>query len=432
MQNNEVVIKVENICKSYLIGHEIANGRGQESFREAVGRHTRSIVRAALDMSRGRQIICGNQVEEFWALRDVSFEVRRGEVLGIIGRNGAGKSTLLKILSRITEPTKGRATIKGRVASLLEVGTGFHQDLTGRENIYLNGAILGMSKTEIKAKFDEIVDFAEIEKFLDTPVKRYSSGMYVRLAFAVAAHLEPEILIIDEVLAVGDVVFQRKCLGKMQNVAQHGRTVIFVSHNIAAIIGLTSRTVLIERGCLVMDGPSSEVVSRFLRSTQDEMQASGDISAYRRPYRTAGYVDVHSIKVCGNEPGAARIGFRENVRLEIGLNVLRPLERAIIVVNVLNEQMEVLTSIISTDSGFDISLKSGVHAIRCDIGILPLMPGYYRLSVGIAQSQGVLAWDVLEPLPGFRIESNQNSAWLQSADRPGVLLLDSCKWMHQC
>jgi hypothetical protein len=180
-----------------------------------------------------------------------------------------------------------------------------------------------------------------------------------------------------------------------------------------------------------MNGPSSEVVSRFLRSTQDELQASGEISAYRRPYRTAGYVDIHSIKVCGNEPGAARIDFRENVCLEIGLNVLRPLQRAIIVVNVLNEQMEVLTSIISTDSGFDISLNSGRHAIHCDIGILPLMPGYYRLSVGIAQSQGVLAWDVLEPLPGFRIESNQSSAWLQSADRPGVLLLDSCKWVHQ-
>ena len=234
-------------------------------------------------------------------------------MLGIIGRNGAGKSTLLKILSRITEPTRGRATIQGRVASLLEVGTGFHQDLTGRENIYLNGAILGMSRAEIKVKFDEIVDFAEIEKFLDTPVKRYSSGMYVRLAFAVAAHLEPEILIIDEVLAVGDVVFQKKCLGKMQNVAQHGRTVIFVSHNMAAIIGLTSRTVLIERGRLAMNGPSSEVVSCFLRSTQDEMQASGDISAYRRPYRTEGYVDIHSIKICGNEPGARCIGFRENV-----------------------------------------------------------------------------------------------------------------------
>ena len=428
---NEVVIKVESLSKSYLIGHQMGNGRGQESFREAVGRHARSIARAAVDMSRGRQIVQGNQIEEFWALNDVSFEVNRGEVLGIIGRNGAGKSTLLKILSRITEPTKGRATIRGRVASLLEVGTGFHQDLTGRENIYLNGAILGMSRAEIKAKFEEIVDFAEIDKFLDTPVKRYSSGMYVRLAFAVAAHLEPEILIIDEVLAVGDVVFQKKCLGKMQNVAQHGRTVIFVSHNLAAIIGLTSRTVLIEKGRLILDGPSREVVSRFLQSTQDEIEVSGDISAYRRNYRSEGYVNIQTIKICGNDPGVARIGFRENVFLEIGLQALRSVERAIVVINVLNEQLEVLTSITSIDSGFGISLDPGFHTIRCDIGALPLMPGYYRLSVGITQSYGVLAWDVLEPIPGFWLEPQRSPAWLQSNGRPGVLLLDGCKWMHQ-
>jgi lipopolysaccharide transport system ATP-binding protein len=428
---NELVIKVDNISKSYLIGHEMSNGRGHESFREALGRHARNITRAALDMSRGRQIIQGNQVEEFWALHDVSFEVRRGEVLGIIGRNGAGKSTLLKILSRITEPTKGRATIRGRVASLLEVGTGFHQDLTGRENIYLNGSILGMSRAEIKTKFDEIVDFAEIERFLDTPVKRYSSGMYVRLAFAVAAHLEPEILIIDEVLAVGDVVFQKKCLGKMKNVAQHDRTVVFVSHNLAAIIGLTSRTVLIENGALSMDGPSVEVVSHFLRSTQEALQGCGDISIYRRPYRNEGHVDIFSIKVCNTEPGAACLDVRENLCLDIGLRVLRPIDQLIVVVNIFNDQMEVITSLMSTDSDFEISLDVGDHSIRCDAGVLPLMPGYYRLSVGVAQSGGALAWDVLEPLPGFRIEASQNCAWLQSSDRPGVLLFDSCRWSQK-
>jgi lipopolysaccharide transport system ATP-binding protein len=428
---NEVVIKVENLSKSYLIGHALGNGRGHESFREALERHVRRIARAALDLSRARQIVPGSEIEEFWALRDVSFEVNRGEVLGIIGRNGAGKSTLLKILSRITEPTRGRATIKGRVASLLEVGTGFHQELTGRENIYLNGAILGMSRAEIRTKFDEIVEFAEIEKFLDTPVKRYSSGMYVRLAFAVAAHLEPEILIIDEVLAVGDVVFQKKCLGKMKNVAQHGRTVIFVSHNLSAIIGLTSRTVLIENGALSMDGPSTEVVSHFLRGMQDELQGCKDISTYRRPYRTEGYVDIVSIRICDNEPGVACLGLRQHVYLDIGVNVLRPIERLILVVNVLNDQMEVITSLISTDSHFEISLDVGDHSIRCDAGLLPLMPGNYRLSVGVAQSGGVLAWDVLEPLPGFRIEASQNSAWLQSSDRPGVLLFDTCRWSRR-
>jgi lipopolysaccharide transport system ATP-binding protein len=429
--SNEVVINVENLGKSYLIGHEMRNGRGQESFREAVGRQARGMVRAALDLSRGRQIIQGNKIEEFWALDDVSFEVKRGEVLGIIGRNGAGKSTLLKILSRITEPTRGRATIRGRVASLLEVGTGFHQDLTGWENIFLNGAILGMSRAEIKSKFDEIVDFAEIEKFLDTPVKRYSSGMYVRLAFAVAAHLEPEILIIDEVLAVGDVVFQRKCLGRMKNVAQHGRTVIFVSHNLPAIIGLTSRTILIEKGQLVANGPSSEVVSRFLESTQDEIEASGDLSAFRRDYRSEGHVDIRTIKVCGSAPGVARVGYKEKLFLEIGIETLRPIERPIVVINVLNEQLEVLTSITSIDSDFGISLVPGFHTIRCDVGVLPLMPGYYRLSVGITQSYGALAWDVLEPIPGFRIEPQESPTWLQSGERPGVVLLDGCKWMLQ-
>jgi lipopolysaccharide transport system ATP-binding protein len=431
MQNNEVVINVENLSKSYLIGHETGRQGGQESFRDMVGRHAKNFARAGFDMMRGRQLIHGGEVEEFWALKDVSFEVGRGEVMGVIGRNGAGKSTLLKILSRITEPTEGRVCIKGRVSSLLEVGTGFHPELTGRENIFLNGAILGMTKQEITAKFDQIVDFAEIDQFLDTPVKRYSSGMYVRLAFAVAAHLEPEILIVDEVLAVGDVVFQKKCLGKMQDVAHGGRTVIFVSHNLSAIVGLTNQALLIEKGRLVMTGASREVVASFLRSTQNEIQSSGDLSVYRRAYRAEGCVEIRSIKVCGKEPGAASVGIGDNVFIEIGLHVLRRVERAIIVINILSDDMEVLTSIASADSGFDISLDSGLHTIRCDLGVLPLMPRDYRLSVGIAQSHGVLAWDVLEPIPGFRIEGKRNSAWLQGSDRPGVLLLDCCKWRKE-
>src|SRR6202011_3565898 len=204
--------------------------------------------------------------KDFWALKDVSLEVKRGEVVGIIGRNGAGKSTLLKILSRITDPTKGRIEIRGRVASLLEVGTGFHQELTGRENIFLNGAILGMTRAEIKRKFDEIVAFAEVEEFLDTPVKRYSSGMYVRLAFAVAAHLDPEILVIDEVLAVGDAEFQKKCLGKMAEVAKGGRTVLFVSHNMGAVTRLCSRAILLSAGRLEMAGDTAAVAGRYMSS----------------------------------------------------------------------------------------------------------------------------------------------------------------------
>src|ERR1700735_658707 len=226
------MISVENLSKRYLVGHREERG-GHHSYtalRDVIGREMRNISRKAVDLMRGRQVVQGDSIEEFWALKDVNFEVRQGEVLGIIGRNGAGKSTLLKVLSRITEPTSGRVTLRGRVASLLEVGTGFHPELTGRENIYLNGAILGMTRAEIRKKFDDIVTFAEVERFLDTPVKHYSSGMYVRLAFGVTAHLEPEILIVDEVLAVGDTDFQRKCLGKMNEVSRtQGRTVLFVS-----------------------------------------------------------------------------------------------------------------------------------------------------------------------------------------------------------
>ena len=207
------IIEVENLSKRYLVGHQADTGSRYVALRDVIARGVREFVRKTADMVHGRQIVQGDEVEEFWALKDVSFEVKQGEVLGIIGRNGAGKSTLLKILSRITDPTEGRVVLRGRVASLLEVGTGFHPELTGRENVYLNGAILGMTQREIKRKFDEIVAFAEVEQFLDTPVKRYSSGMYVRLAFSVAAHLEPEILIVDEVLAVGDAAFQKKCLG---------------------------------------------------------------------------------------------------------------------------------------------------------------------------------------------------------------------------
>src|SRR5437588_8169432 len=238
---SDIVIAAENLSKSYLVGHQSSARESYSALRDVFARETRNFALKGLDFVRGRQIVQGDEVEEFWALKDVSFEVRRGEVIGIIGKNGAGKSTLLKIVSRITEPSAGRVRLRGRVASLLEVGTGFHPELTGRENVFLNGAILGMTRGEIRSKFDEIVAFAGVEKFLDTPVKQYSSGMYVRLAFAVAAHLEPEILVVDEVLAVGDAEFQAKCLGKIKDVATHGRTVLFVSHNMGAVAQLTTR-----------------------------------------------------------------------------------------------------------------------------------------------------------------------------------------------
>ncbi len=259
---SDVVIRAEGLGKKYLIGH-LANRERYSALRDSIARGVKTFARKAGDLVRGRPIIQGDELEEVWALKDLDFEIRRGELVGIIGRNGAGKSTLLKILSRITEPTTGRVQIAGRVASLLEVGTGFHLELSGRENIYLNGAILGMSRAEIRRKFDEIVAFAEVEKFIDTPVKRYSSGMYVRLAFAVAAHLEPEILIVDEVLAVGDAEFQKKSLGKLHEVSKGGRTVLFVSHNIAAIKSLTTRGIVLDSGRIRFDGATEAAITTY-------------------------------------------------------------------------------------------------------------------------------------------------------------------------
>jgi len=262
------IITVENLGKKYRLDHQAERPR-YSSLRDVLSEKAKRLFRPAASRAQ--------RMEEFWALKDVSFEVRPGEVVGIIGRNGAGKSTLLKILSRITEPTTGRVRLRGRIASLLEVGTGFHQELTGRENIFLNGAILGMSRAEITSKFDEIVAFSEVEKFLDTPVKRYSSGMYVRLAFGVAAHLEPEILVVDEVLAVGDAEFQKKCLGKMQDVSKGGRTVLFVSHNMSAIQSLCSAAVVLEKGRLRFLGSIDAAIGEYLKTIRGNEGADGHV-----------------------------------------------------------------------------------------------------------------------------------------------------------
>jgi len=284
---SDAIIVVENLGKCYRIRHQMERQR-YKALRDVVADKVKNLFRSGKEKSQ-------NSVEDFWALRNVSFEVKRGEVIGIIGRNGAGKSTLLKILSRITEPSEGRVRIRGRVASLLEVGTGFHPELTGRENIFLNGAILGMSRAEIRRKFDEIVAFAEVEKFLDTPVKRYSSGMYVRLAFAVAAHLEPEILIVDEVLAVGDADFQKKCLGKMESVAtKEGRTVLFVSHNMGAVTQLCGRGLLLEQGVMKTSGTTEEVVKVYSRSSSSPSTADLDRN-FRGPL--AGKLHFKSLRI---------------------------------------------------------------------------------------------------------------------------------------
>jgi lipopolysaccharide transport system ATP-binding protein len=258
---SDTVIRVEHVSKKYVLSHQQEGQSSYKSLRDVIADGAKSLLKTQNSKLKAQN----SAQEEFWALKDVSFEIKQGDRVGIIGRNGAGKSTLLKVLSRIVEPTAGRIGIKGRVASLLEVGTGFHPELTGRENIYLNGAILGMSKVEIQRKFDEIVAFADVEKFLDTPVKRYSSGMYVRLAFAVAAHLEPEVLIVDEVLAVGDSNFQKKCLGKMQEVGESGRTILFVSHNMSTIQSLCTRCILLHAGNILLDSDPTLAVQLYLQ-----------------------------------------------------------------------------------------------------------------------------------------------------------------------
>ena len=278
--NSPFAICVENLGKKYLLQHQ-ASGKRYVALRDVLAEKAK-----ALFSNRKSKIGNRKSVEEFWALKDVSFEIQQGEAVGIIGRNGAGKSTLLKLLSRITEPTTGRIRLRGRVVSLLEVGTGFHPELTGRENIFLNGAILGMSRAEIRKKFDEIVAFADVEKFLDTPVKRYSSGMYMRLAFAVAAHLEPEILVVDEVLAVGDAAFQKKCLGKMQDVSKGGRTVLFVSHNMGAVTSLCRTAIWLHQGQVVKTGPAREIVDEYFAATAEFQKPVMDLSGFHRGGRS--------------------------------------------------------------------------------------------------------------------------------------------------
>ncbi len=314
------VIRAEGLGKKYHIARKKNTHR---TLIETLSNAFASPFRRARTLLRGGSIGAADMDETLWALRDVSFQIRHGEAVGVIGRNGAGKSTLLKILSRITEPTQGYAEMRGRVGSLLEVGTGFHPDLSGRENIYLNGAILGMKKAEINRKFDEIVAFSEIEKFLDTPVKHYSSGMHVRLAFAVAAHLEPEILIVDEVLSVGDGRFQKKCLNKMQDVGQQGRTVLFVSHNMPAVTRLCERAILLEEGRVVADGPAPQAVNVYLTSELGVTAAREWSDAAKAPGREV--ARLRAVRVRGEDGEITdNVDIRKPVRVEMEYEVLKP------------------------------------------------------------------------------------------------------------
>ena len=392
---SDTIIIVNNLSKSYLVGHKsrVRSRSNYTALRDVIGREVRNVARKTIDLVRGRQVVQGDEFEEFWALKDVSFEVKRGEVLGIIGRNGAGKSTLLKILSRITEPTEGRVTICGRVASLLEVGTGFHPELTGRENIYLNGAILGMTRAEITRKFDEIVAFAEVEKFLDTPVKRYSSGMYVRLAFAVAAHLEPEILIVDEVLAVGDAEFQKKCLGKMQDVAsKHGRTVLFVSHNMAAVEGLCDSAIFIAEGHCVAKGPTAAIVYEYL----SHVSRSGVVPLSKRTDRV-GSGDVRFVSLTledrrGQDVSAFQCGAEAALCLEIENSMKHELRNIGLSVGIDSEMGQRVMLLDAETIGADIRLTPGRSIAQFTISRMPLAPGRYRLTLWMSVNGDPADW----------------------------------------
>ncbi len=389
---SDIAVKVENLSKLYRIGAK------QEKYPTLRSAFVSGVKR--LTTRRSAQEIEEN---DLWALKDISFEIHQGEVVGIIGRNGAGKSTLLKVLAHITEPTKGRVSIYGRVGSLLEVGTGFHPELTGRDNIYLNGAILGMKRAEIERKFDEIVDFAEIEKFLDTPVKRYSSGMYVRLAFAVAAHLEPEILVVDEVLAVGDAEFQKKCLGKMEGVAKEGRTVLFVSHNMAAIQNLCADAILLNDGAMVMRDKVTTVVDQYLSVASVSVEATSDLLLFKRNAGIPGvFVEGH----LNGKPLTGRHLLLPESNLEFDLCLELPSGYGGISMGIhLEDTLGVRVYSASSRWALKrIYLEAGRHKIICTIDNLPLVPGQYHLTLGCYADNQALDW--LERIATFEIEQS--------------------------
>lgn len=368
---SEIAINIENLGKCYRIDKRKNGADGLRHILEGVVRSPRAWLRSRRDARRRRV--------DFWALRNVSMSVKRGEVVGIIGRNGAGKSTLLKLLSRITVPTEGRFRIHGRTASLLEVGTGFHQELTGRENIFLNGAILGMTRAEIAEKFDEIVEFSEIEDFLDTPVKRYSSGMYIRLAFAVAAHLEPEILIVDEVLAVGDAAFQKKCLGRMENLARSGRTVLFVSHNMDAVRSLCDRAILLEEGKIEADGNVDSVVEEYFQrfaAGHGQRRRGAEGLAIERVVLKDG---------CGHETREFCPG--EDLTVEIKFDAQDCLEEPYFIVVVKGHKGNCFTANMQLD-GNRPDVVHGKGIISCTFKSIPLLPQRYTVQLKIKAGNG--------------------------------------------
>jgi lipopolysaccharide transport system ATP-binding protein len=400
---SRTVITVEALSKSYLVGHESDRREQYTALRDVVTREARNFARKAVDVLHGRQIVQGDEVEEFWALQNVSFEVKEGEVLGIIGRNGAGKSTLLKVISRITEPSSGRVLLRGRVASLLEVGTGFHGELTGRENIYLNGAILGMSRADIRRKFDEIIAFAGVERFLDLPVKRYSSGMYVRLAFSVAAHLECDVLIVDEVLAVGDYEFQKKCLGKMHDVASNeGRTVMLVSHNLAAITEMADRALLLDSGRVAGDGSVPEVMSTYLsKGAPTPIYVGPHEKRSRAPY-------VRRIEVFTSDPnGVHRFGEPLEVRFWIRHD--EPISKACFSFNIVNFNLQNVVHAWVLYPEYSFGREIGTTVLTCRFPSLRLNVGRFHLRTHLTGPPHGEVYERLEGVCAFEVVRTDES-----------------------
>jgi lipopolysaccharide transport system ATP-binding protein len=411
---SDIAIKVENLGKMYRIGAE-------EQRPDGLWDATKQAVLSPFDYLR-RITRPPTEEETLWALKDVSFQVERGEVVGIIGRNGAGKSTLLKVLSRITEPTEGRAVINGRVGSLLEVGTGFHPELTGRENIYLNGAILGMTKDEIDRKFDEIVDFSGVEKFIDTPVKRYSSGMRVRLAFSVAAHLDPEILLIDEVLAVGDAAFQKKCLGKMGDVAESGRTVLFVSHNMTAIQNLCPTTIFLESGKAIFRGDTQYAIERYMQSISNRSAASS--LADREDRRGNQLLRFTKVEVCDAEGNQIdRVLSGQDILIRCHYISSQELQEAKVhvAIGVADTYGQIISNLNSRDSGYSNLDVYKRGAFECEWPNFNLMPGSYKCILFCSVNGEVVDW--IESAFSIQVEKGDFFDSGKLASRHGSVLV---------
>jgi lipopolysaccharide transport system ATP-binding protein len=413
---SDLIISVEGLGKRYRIHHE--QPVRYKTLRDTIAG---GVSRFIKPRSTDQKLKPGD--EDFWALKDVSFDIKQGDVVGIIGRNGAGKSTLLKILSRITEPTEGRITLRGRVSSLLEVGTGFHPELTGRENIFLNGAILGMSKAEIRGKFDEIIAFAEVEKFLDTPVKHYSSGMHVRLAFAVAAHLEPEILIVDEVLAVGDAEFQKKCLGKMSAVARSGRTVLFVTHQMEMVDRLTARTIWLAQGRVQATGESKDVVTRYLN---EDVKMVHELRHFRtiKQNDTVETEAVLTTDEKGNRQSSFRQGEKIVVVLEVQSHFPGTVDAAVVVEN--DRDQALFTSHLS-DMGKPFVGK-GVHRLTVTLDPPVLRRGRYKVCIALFSPDKLTFYEVINHLPLFEVAGTADPSFPDDP-RWGDLFI-KLRWAH--